>query len=511
LLADLKVSFPQVNLRDLKQKLKEFSAGWATRPHEEVFEEDDDQRRFKAAVVAWLVEHEAAMMEEIIYHAADLARQLGEQAIFPPYVLVDEYQDLNRLEQEFVDLIAARGQVLLVVGDPNQSIYSFKFAYPDGIIEVSQREGMDSHSSLVTGRCPRRVVECANGLLLQAAPGRTDLIQALEGAQDGEVHFVRKRTQTEEFEFVARSIAARIADRARPNEIIVLVPRRQLGLLFAEYANNNKTALGFGNDVKIEPIQKDELTSREREQLTLFGLVVNPLSLLHARTYVGLPDERFYADEITALKQQYGSLRDVLTRARPEDVPPRSRRHRVCRRIEELRRFLRTHDRNADLITLLDELFPRGEQETQAIRTILDGLIEEGDTAADLYGKYIDHTRSVPQDANTVRVMSLMASKGLQAEHVYIIGCNSGNIPGENRSVHLSNAEHRLEQLRLLYVGFTRATQSLTISWAREIPFSQSRRHSTPGVSTVRRGGAEPMSEVGLCEFLQALNVAWET
>jgi len=116
-----------------------------------------------------------------------------------------------------------------------------------------------------------------------------------------------------------------------------------------------------------------------------------------------------------------------------------------------------------------------------------------------------------PSLDGTVRVMTLMASKGLQADHVYIIGCNSGNIPGENRSVHLSEAEHRQEQLRLLYVGFTRAARTLMVSWAREIPFRQARGHNTPAVRTIRRRGQPPVAVVGLSDFLQNLNAQWET
>lgn len=160
---------------------------------------------------------------------------------------------------------------------------------------------------------------------------------------------------------------------------------------------------------------------------------------------------------------------------------------------------------------LLDELFPRDNDETEGIRRVFDGLVEEDDTPTSLYGKYIDYARSIPQCANTVRVMSLMASKGLQAEHVYIIGCNGGNIPGENRFVHLTDAEYRQEQIRLLYVGFTRATQSLTVTWAREISFAQSRGHNTPSLRTRRQRGQEVAVEVGICEFLQALDVEWET
>lgn len=64
MLSDLKILFPRTGKRGLKRMLDEFSAGWAVRPHDEVFNEDDTRRSFKAAVINWLDEHEAAMMEE---------------------------------------------------------------------------------------------------------------------------------------------------------------------------------------------------------------------------------------------------------------------------------------------------------------------------------------------------------------------------------------------------------------------------------------------------------------
>ena len=74
MISDLKIIFPQTNKRELKRMLDEFSAGWAIRPHDEVFNEDDNRKNFKTAVLNWLDEHEAAMMEEIVYHAVDLAK-----------------------------------------------------------------------------------------------------------------------------------------------------------------------------------------------------------------------------------------------------------------------------------------------------------------------------------------------------------------------------------------------------------------------------------------------------
>ena len=93
---------------------------------------------------------------------------------------------------------------------------------------------------------------------------------------------------------------------------------------------------------------------------------------------------------------------------------------------------------------------------------------------------------------------------------MFIIGCNSGNIPGDNRSTHMSDYEYRNEQRRLLYVGFTRAKQSLTVSWSRNIPFDQAKRHYTKSIGT-RTFGKRRVSRVGLCDFLGDLaSIEWE-
>src|SRR5205823_4215060 len=108
LISDVRVIFPQQKRRELWKQLNAFSAGWATEPHDQVFEANNAQRAFKHAVVNWLSEHECAMMEEILYHAVDLGRHLDSAPHLdtPQYILVDEYQDLNRLEQEFVERLA---------------------------------------------------------------------------------------------------------------------------------------------------------------------------------------------------------------------------------------------------------------------------------------------------------------------------------------------------------------------------------------------------------------------
>jgi len=500
MLSDLKILFPGTDKRELKRMLDEFSAGWAVRPHDEVFNEDGTRKSFKAAVINWLDEHEAAMMEEIVYHAVDLAKKVKSDFIEKPqYIFIDEYQDLNKLEQEFVALLGANSKLVLAVGDPDQSIYSFKYAHPEGIISFAQSNGVEKHSLTYSGRCAKKILNVANQLLRQGNPSRTDFLMPLPDAIEGEVSLVQKENQDEEFGFVCNAILQRINNGADPKDIIVLVPRKKLGVEFMRYTKTQQ----LPDDLSFKFIVKNEYSEIEQEKILLLGVVANPNSILRIRTYAGLKDPNNYSNEFAQLKCKYGNLREVIQRADPKDFERRQKRVRsLCTHLQEIRRFVEQHKDNANLDGMLDEIIPSTNEELEDLRNIFMELREEEDTVQTLYSKFLDYSRTLEARGRVVKVMTLIASKGLEAEYVFIMGCNDGNIPGDNRSVYLSDHEYKQEQRRLLFVGVTRAKKGLTVSWSRNIPFYQSRGHYTRSVRTVTIGGVR-YSQVGLSEFLQ--------
>lgn len=514
LISDLKLQFPSIYKNDLAKLFGQFSAGWATQPHEIVFESTDLQKAFKGAVVNWLNEHAASTMEEIVYSAVALAKSLGSTEFLkkPKYIFVDEYQDLNKLEQEFIELLARESRLLFIVGDPDQSIYSFKYSYPDGIRNYSRMTGAEAYFSHETARCPKKIVEIANQLLKQIEPTRTQLLKSARD-EDGEINFVHKQSQQKEFEYVLSSIAERLRNGARAKDIIVLVPKRPLGKQFVEYAAVNKGFVGIPNGCRFRFDAKIELTDREKEQILLMSLLVKPSSLLHIRSFLALNDTSSHSSEVSVLKRKYGDLLTVLRSADASDFSFQQTRVRaLCERVSKLRDFLAIDRSGWSLDRKLDELFPWDDDDLKSLRAVIENLIEEGDSFENLCVKFIDQLRVIPTSDADIRVMTIMGSKGLDADHVYIIGCNSGNIPGKNRSSHLSDQQYLDEQRRLLFVGVTRAIKSLTISWARLIPQVQSRRHYTQGLGTVRQAGRQALEIMGMSGLLQDLEgITWQT
>lgn len=503
MLSDLKILFPRTDKHRLKRMLDEFSAGWAVRPHDKVFTEDDTRRGFKAAVINWLDEHEAAMMEEIVYHAVDLAKKIKSNFIEKPqYIFVDEYQDLNNLEQEFVTLLGSNSKLVVAVGDPDQSIYSFKYAHPEGIMSFAEPDNVEKHSLTYSGRCAKKIINVANQLLRQGNPSRTEFLLPLPEAIEGKASLVQKDKQEDEFVFVLNAILQGIKNGTNPQDIIVLVPRKKLGAEFVKYTRTQQLL----DDLLFKFVVKNEYSKIEQEKILLLGILANPKSILRIRTYGGLKDRDNYSAEFAQLKRKYGNLREAIQRADPNDFNRRQRRVRsLCTYLQELRRFVEQHKDRANLDEILDEIIPSTNTKLADLRSIFTELKEEGDTIQSLYSKFLDYSRTLEARGRVVRVMTLIASKGLEAERVFIMGCNDGNIPGDNRSAYLTDHEYKQEQRRLLFVGVTRAKKELTVSWSRNIPFQQSCKHYTRSVRIVTIGGVK-YSQVGLSEFLQDTN-----
>jgi ATP-dependent DNA helicase UvrD/PcrA len=135
LLCDLSKDFG--NKRTRNKRIRAYEAAWARLQHETPgYAHNASDETFEAALVSWLTFHEGMLVGEIIPY---VYRYLKDNPVAPErnlydYVLVDEYQDLNRAEQGVVDLLCDVAN-LCIVGDDDQSLYSFKFAHPAGIRE----------------------------------------------------------------------------------------------------------------------------------------------------------------------------------------------------------------------------------------------------------------------------------------------------------------------------------------------------------------------------------------
>jgi DNA helicase-2/ATP-dependent DNA helicase PcrA len=455
------------DIRQRREQLRAFEAGWARRSEDHPgLAEIPADRAFEAAVLKWLREHRAMLIGEVVPIAYDyLVNNPGAEELSAfDHVIVDEYQDLNKLEQELLDVLSARDETsLCVAGDDDQSIYSMRYANREGILDFIQSEGTESHQIDTCGRCPTGVLSMANSLI-QSAPNRNK--PDLKNLRDdpGTVAIVQWDDLDDEIEGVVAAIASDLnKERRAPGDILVLTHRRRIGERIREGLRER--------EIPAESyFTEEELNSdKAQEALALLQLAISPEDAPATRVVVGVGDA-------TGRSTAYQKL---LAFAREKDLPVREVLDRLTQgekvgvavpalvsRYAKAKKLISQLDLD-DLEKLIDRLFPEDVDKVAGLRRIALDALPEVENAKELRDRLITAVtqEDVPQSPDFVRIMSLHKSKGLTSPSVFIVGMIDGVVPTVHARRGQEEEERSIEeQRRLFYVAITRASDQLTIT-----------------------------------------------
>ncbi|MEU4831417.1 ATP-dependent DNA helicase UvrD2 [Streptosporangium sp. NPDC023615] len=365
-----------------------------------VYEEYEHLRRDRHLVdFETILELTAAVMTE----HREVASQIRQQY---RYFVVDEYQDVNPLQKLLLDTWLGGRDDLCVVGDPNQTIYSFTGAttryltgfpveYPDATVIRLVRDY----------RSTPQVVSLANRVLEAArTPHRLALIaQRPDGP---EPVFTEYDDETAEAEGVARAVR-KLADSG--------VPTREIAVLFRVNAQSEAYEQAFGNA----------------------GL-----------PYVLRGADRFF--ERPEVRQAVVLLRGAARSADPGDTLA-STVHHILSGIG------------------LTPQAPGGgkaREKWESLKALADLAEDLAAAGADLSAFVAELERRASEQhappVEGVTLASLHAAKGLEWDAVFLVGVTEGMLP----IVYAETPEQIEEERRLLYVGVTRARAHLSLSWA---------------------------------------------
>lgn len=468
MLRDLEGDFGDIRAR--RKLLHAFEAGWARRasdhPGLALSEED---KSFEAQALAWLRHHRAMLIGEVVPIAFDYLKnnpQADERSAYK-HVIVDEYQDLNRLEQELIELLVGPEASLCVAGDDDQSIYSLKHAYPEGVLLFVDDEQTESKEITECGRCPAPILEVANSLM-DAAPGRAKRPLTCSQPNPGTLSIVQWADLDEEIQGLASVIAHDVAQEIRdPGDFLVLVHRREVGYRLRE-------AL-VERGVEAHSFFQENALRRSKEgqaSLALLHLLVAKADRPSLRVWLGLGDASGRASAYARLRKaasdQNFSEWEVLTAIASGTIKVNvkalvDRWNHLKKRLDELK------DLAVD--ELVEELFPEGDQDLSLLREVALTLVEDAESPQDLFDGMVKALTQpeVPQSPDYVRVMSLHKSKGLTSPVVVVATTVDGIIPTIDRGEPEAEQEEDFnEQRRLFYVAITRSKDELIISspWA---------------------------------------------
>ena len=220
-------------LREVRKKVRAYESAWARLQHDEPgFAQSDADLAFAHDLVQWLIFHEAMLIGEVIpqFHEYLRSNPAAPERTEYMHILVDEYQDLNKAEQSAIELLSDNAHVC-IVGDDDQSIYSFKHAHPEGIREwVEINVGAEDLTLVECRRCPTRVVDMANSLIAhnQMRPIPRQLVPRADNGQ-GDVRIVQYLTLDGEIAGVATIISELIESGTPPGDILILAQRSVIG------------------------------------------------------------------------------------------------------------------------------------------------------------------------------------------------------------------------------------------------------------------------------------------
>lgn len=453
------------NIYSRREKLEAFVAGWARNPGDYAgIPATDEERAFQAAVQEWLRRHGAMLIGEVVPESYKylIANPHAEALAAYAHIIVDEYQDLNALEQQLLDRLSENGN-LCIAGDDDQSIYSVRHANPAGIHAFLARPDVEQHAIWTCGRCPTQILAMANSLIGCAPERNKAPLVPLEGAGLGTAAIIQWSHTDAEVDGIVAAIAEDVSsERSDAGQVLVLTNWAQLG----KRIRDRLIELGIParSFFKEQGLHSDEC----REALALLRLVCASRDLPAMRVLLGLGDAdgrsvtyRRIMNLADSLNSDVWAVLDRLAAGENLGVSARALTQRFSAALERVEHLIQLKPPE-----LVDALFPDGSESLSELRTSALGSLGDAETASDVLHAIIEAVTQddVPQNPNFVRIMSLHKSKGLTCDSVYIVGAVDGVIPTIRTKDTTAHEAAMREGRRLFFVALTRAARKLTIS-----------------------------------------------
>lgn len=459
--------------RKIEQTLKAFESAWARLQSDEAgWPAEAEDRLFQRKLLEYLRFHKAMLIGEVIPETLAYLRNnpAAEERQMFSNVFVDEYQDLNKAEQELMNLVSENGNKM-IIGDEDQSIYeNFRNAHPEGI-----RLFHEVHPDTVDypleecRRCPTDLVLAADSFIQNNVNRENRNLIARAGNQPGRIHSVQWTDFAAERDGIVKFVRQRIKEGVNPGKILIMCPRKTLG-----YEIRNSLVAG---GIEAHSFFTEEIFETEESQraMSLLELLVDQNDRVALRSLLGIGVatknvngykrimDRSLADgsePITVLEQLLDGTTTIS-----HTTPLRTQFEIVKAALDECN--------GMTPLAIINHLFPAASYWAAEFRALWEGEDNLETKSLSDFQKLIRSeviNPEMPLDVDFVRVMSLHKSKGLTAQISIITGVIEGLMPRSYRGVPVAESARLLEeQRRLFFVGITRHTDELVVSSVRTI------------------------------------------
>ncbi|MBE0492179.1 MAG: UvrD-helicase domain-containing protein [Sulfurospirillum sp.] len=416
------------------------------------------------------------------------------------YIMVDEYQDTNDLQYKLLQKICTTHNNICVVGDDDQSIYGWRGANIKNILDFSSSFADTKVVKLEDNyRSTTKILKAANELIEHNRGRIGKILNSTKGA-GSDIEVLESSDENQEASSVARKIKKLIEAGVNPRNIAVLYRINALSRSLEEGLNRTGIAYNMVGGVKF--YERTEV----KDLISYLRIVANLNDDFSFKRIINRPKRglgKVTIDKI--IKSAYDAKQSIFEYLSYNQDNLETLVSKKC--ASALNEFIQNiqtlgevaSSASYNVIDKLEELFG-----VKAYYAQLPDALERVSNIDEFFGLYRDVIKQNPQmsvddflnelalqsDQDTINeenisIMSIHAAKGLEFDHLFVIGLEEGFFPliGDGSDIE--------EERRLGYVAITRAKEALTLSYSQS-RFYKGRR--------TELGKSRFLNEAGVCE-----------
>lgn len=399
------------------------------------------------------------------------------------YIMVDEYQDTNKVQYKFVSMLAAKYGNICVVGDDDQSIYKFRGATIENILSFENTfKGAKMIRLEQNYRSTQNILNAANGVISNNTMRKGKTLWT-ENAVGDKIEVHTSDSERDEAQFIAKTILDGVADGRKFSDFAILyrmnaqsnsieqalsrsgIPHRVIGgrrfydreeirdmVAYLQVINNPHDDVRLGRIVNV-PKRGIGATTLEKASEIAAGLGESIYSVIKdADVYPQL-------SRAAAKLKSFVALIDGLMEAEQSGDYSLAELYNLILEHTDYEKYLKTEKDNPDVrIENIEELSSNiiKFEEDYAEEASLSNFLEEISLQTDI--------DNYDAEADSSVMMTLHSAKGLEFPVVFIAGLEEGVFPS---IATMMNPDELNEERRLAYVGITRAKEKLYITKAK--------------------------------------------
>ena len=394
------------------------------------------------------------------------------------YIMVDEYQDTNASQHELLSLLVSPEHNICVVGDDDQSIYSFRGADVDNILNFPQEfDGTHIIKMEQNYRSDGNILNLANSLIGHNTKRHNKNLWTYKnpGVMPTYTYYTSDYDETDS---IVEDIKDYIAAGNNYSDVAILYRNSRLSYVIERSLAREKIPYKIVGGFKF--FERAEV----KDIIAYLCVIANPADDQRLKRIINVPARKIGAatvDKIATLAQQYKvSMMEIIRNA---DLYPA-----IAKAKPALDSFIKMYDtmclmangstlgeltqsviKYSGYRKMLEDKGVDGKDELQNVEQVVVAAeeFEHAHIKTNLSEflaeiSLLSAVDTLSSEENKVVMMTLHASKGLEFKNVYIIGLEDSIIPSSRDDVGIE------EERRLLYVGMTRAKEELHLSTAKQ-------------------------------------------